>query len=237
MMVAAAAVFAAGIASSIGGFAFSALVAAALLHLYRDPVPATAIVFCCSIAGQAYGVWALRREIEWRGLVPYLTGGVLTVPAGVYLLNVIPAGLFALSLGLVAIIYPLWHMLGRELRLPEKTRNGDGAVGALAGLVGGLTGSPSLIMCMWCNLRGGSKERQRALYQPYILAMQIVALASLGAMAPSRIPLESVLFMPVALAAACVGVAIFRRLTIRQFNYVFQALLIAAGVSLLTHAI
>jgi hypothetical protein len=37
--------------------------------------------------------------------------------------------------------------------------------------------------------------------------------------------------------AAYLGFAIFRRLTTPQFNFVFQGLLIAAGVSLLTHAI
>ena len=237
MLAAGAAVFAAALASSIGGFAFSALVGAALLHLYRDPVPAVAMVFCCSIAAQAYGVWALRRQIEWRSLVPYLAGGVLTVPLGVYLLNIIPANVFALCLGVVAVSYALWQMLGRELRLPENTRYSDGAVGALAGLVGGLTAAPSLLMCMWCNLRGWPKERQRALYQPYILAMQIVAIACLGATVPSRIPLETLFFMPVALVAAYLGFAIFRRLTTPQYKFVFQALLIVAGASLFAHAI
>jgi uncharacterized membrane protein YfcA len=237
MVVAGAAVFAAALASSIAGFAFSALVGAALLYLYRDPVPTIAMVFCCSIAAQAYGVWALRREIEWRSLVPYLAGGLLTVPLGVFLLKLIPGSVFALCLGVVAMSYALWQMLGRELRLPENTRRADGAVGALGGLVGGLTGSPSLIMCMWCNLRGWPKERQRALYQPYILAMQILAIACLGATAPSRIPLESLFLMPVALVAAHLGFAIFRRLTTPQFNFVFQGLLIVAGVSLLAQAI
>ena len=237
MIAAGAAVFAAALASSIGGFAFSALVGAALLHLYGDPVAAVAMVFCCSIASQAYGVWALRRLIEWRSLAPYLAGGLATVPLGVYLLHIIPANVFALCLGMVAMSYALWQMLGRELRLPENTKRGDGAVGALAGLVGGLTAAPSLLMCMWCSLRGWSKERQRALYQPYILAMQILAIACLGATTPSRIPLETLFFMPVALLAAYLGFAIFRRLTTPQFNFVFQGLLIVAGASLFAHAI
>jgi len=236
MIIAGLAVFAAALASSIGGFAFSALVGAALLHLYREPVPAIAIVFCCSIAAQAYGVWALRRQIEWHKLLPYLAGGLVTVPLGVYLLYIIPVSVFALCLAVVAISYPLWQMFGRELRLPENTRHGDGAVGAVAGLVGGLTGAPSLIMCMWCNLRGGSKVSQRALYQPYILAMQILAIACLGATAPSRIPLETLFFMPLAVLAAYLGFAIFRRLTTPQFNFVFQGLLIVSGASLLTQA-
>jgi uncharacterized membrane protein YfcA len=237
MIAAGAAVFAAALASSIGGFAFSALVGAALLHLYRDPVPAVAMVFCCSIAAQGYGVWALRREIEWRSLVPYLAGGLVTVPLGVYLLNVVPPKVFALCLGIVAMSYALWQMFGRELRLPENARHGNGVVGALGGLLGGLTGAPSLIMCIWCNLHSWPKERQRALYQPYILAMQILAIACLGATAPSRIPLETLFFMPIAVVAAYLGFAIFRRLTTPQFKFVFQGLLIVAGASLFTQAI
>jgi uncharacterized membrane protein YfcA len=161
----------------------------------------------------------------------------VTVPLGVYLLNVVPPKVFALCLGIVAMSYALWQMFGRELRLPENARHGNGVVGALGGLLGGLTGAPSLIMCIWCNLHSWPKERQRALYQPYILAMQILAIACLGATAPSRIPLETLFFMPIAVVAAYLGFAIFRRLTTPQFKFVFQGLLIVAGASLFTQAI
>lgn len=237
MIAAGLAVFAAALASSIAGFAFSALVGAALLHLYHDPVPTVAMVIGCSLAAQAYGVWIQRRDIEWQRLYPFLLGGLFTVPLGVFLLKRMPAGLFALCLGLIAVTYAGYKMFGGELRLPDSTRRGDSVAGALGGLLGGLAGSPSIVVCIWCNLRGWPKERQRALYQPYILLMQVLAIACLGATVPSRIPLETLIFMPVAVLAAWLGYGIFRRLTTPQFNVVFQVILIVAGVSLLAHAI
>src|SRR5215468_7611538 len=80
------AVLAASTVSSIAGFAFSALCGASLFHIMESPVYAVEVMTVCSIAIQMFSVTALRRSIDWRSLPIYLVGGVLGVPAGVYLL-------------------------------------------------------------------------------------------------------------------------------------------------------
>jgi len=79
------AVFAASTVSSIAGFAFSALCGALLFHLMDSPVYAVQVMIVCSIAIQLLSVATLRRSIDWRSLPAYLAGGILGVPAGVYL--------------------------------------------------------------------------------------------------------------------------------------------------------
>jgi uncharacterized membrane protein YfcA len=234
IFIAAAVIFGAALVSSIAGFAFSALAGAVVLHLYQDPVRSMAVVVSCSIAIQAYGVWALRRDIHLPRLAAFLLGGVFTVPVGVSILEGMPMGVFSLCLGVVVILYSIYHMRGSHLRVPNFSRRADIAVGAVGGLLGGLIAFPGLVVCIWCGLRGWPKEQQRAIYQPFILLMQLEALACLGAMTPSRVPLEALAFyMPVALFAAYIGFALFRRMSAAQFNLAFHLLLIAAGVSLL----
>jgi len=98
------------------------------------------------------------------------------------------------------------------------TWRGDALAGALGGLTGGLCGFPGAFVTIWCGMRGWTKEAQRAIYQPYILAMQLAALACLGFQAPGAIAAEAfVVYVPLALVAASLGLAVFRRLSTRQF--------------------
>src|SRR5260221_1888315 len=93
------AVFVAATVSSIAGFAFSALCGALLFHVIDSPVYAVNVMIVCSIAIQLLSVAALWRSIDWRSLPIFLTGGVLGVPAGVYLLLHLPTGAYRSVIG------------------------------------------------------------------------------------------------------------------------------------------
>ena len=85
---------------------------------------------------------------------------------------------------------------------------------ALAGLAGGFSGLAGLFLVMWCDMRGMTKESQRALHQPVILAMQLEAIACLRIRTASEFPGEMLLvYAPVAVMGASAGLAIFRRLS------------------------
>lgn len=57
-------VFVAALASSVAGFAFSALAGSALVHVYASPAQAVEIMALCSVAIQLYAVIVIRRSIE-----------------------------------------------------------------------------------------------------------------------------------------------------------------------------
>lgn len=238
-LVAAAAgvVFAAALISSIAGFAFSALAGAALVQLFQDPVRAVSAMVVCSIAIQAYSVWALRGSVQWPRLWPFLAGGALTVPFGVWLLARTPPELFALGLGSFLSAYGVYLLCRRDPPVVRARACHDAVAGAFGGLAGGLAAFPGSIVAIWCGMRGWTKEDQRGVYQPYILVMQLEALVFLRAEASSAIGLEPFLvYAPLALAAACAGVTVFRRMTNRQFNATVYVLLIASGVCLVGRA-
>jgi len=230
----AAIVFAAALISSIAGFAFSALAGAALAQLSLAPTEAVEIMLVCSIAIQAYSVAALGGSIDWRRLAPFLAGGAVTVPVGIALLTRSSAAAFSLGLGVLLVAYGGYMLLRKSEIVVQGNRLADAAIGAVGGVTGGLAAFPGAFVTVWCGMRGWTKDEQRAVFQPYILAMQLVALALLHSSVPAAPSRPSALILvPTAMLAAHLGIAVFRKLSNRQFNYMVYGLLIAAGVTLL----
>jgi len=87
-------------------------------------------------------------------------------------------------------------------------------------------------------MRGWDKLRQRAVYQPYILVMQLLTIACLQWQAPARMSITQDLhFVPFALLGAIGGLALFRRMSNRQFHGAVSLLLVASGIGLLARAL
>lgn len=232
------AVLVASTASSIAGFAFSALCGALLFHVMDSPVYAVQVMIVCSIAIQLFSVAALWRSIEWRRLPIFLMGGVLGVPAGVYLLLHLQSGVYRDVIGGLLIAYGGYLLLrwpGRSFRTGPLS---DGCAGFLGGLTGGLAGFPGASVTIWCSLKGWDKARQRGVYQPFILGMQPVTLVVIYLMRPSsstapQLDWQALAFVPAALLGAWFGLRIFKRLSDRQFELAVNVLLILSGVGLI----
>lgn len=233
----AAVVLVAALISSIAGFAFAPIAGSALAYLRFDPVHAVMTMALCSIAIQAYAVWQLRASIRWRALAPMLATGVVTAPLGVALLIRIDPKLYAGVLGAVVIAYGGYVLLRRDAHRVRGLWWQDAIAGALGGMVGGLTSAPGLAVTIWCSMRGWDKVQQRAVYQPFILAIQLVIVASLmSSVAPHTDALREASFIPFALMGAVGGFAVYRRMSTQQFHAALSLLLIVSGAGLLTRA-
>jgi len=109
----------------------------------------------------------------------------------------------------------------------------DAAAGALGGITGGAAGFPRAFVTIWCGMRGWDKNRQRAVYQPFILVMQIFTLAGLEVCGGAHSYDASLMvYVPAALLGAYCGLFIFKRLNDRHFNVAIYLLLIASGIAL-----
>jgi uncharacterized membrane protein YfcA len=237
LLLSALTVFAAALVSGMAGFAFSALAAAPLLRLLDDPVRVVCLMIACSIAIQGYCVWALRHSIEWRALRPFLAGGVAAVPLGTWVLARSSPWAFALGMGVFLTIYGAYMLCRGKARMLRGGALSDSAIGALGGFMGGLAGLPGLAVTIWCGVRGWSKERQRSTCQPFILLMQLEAIGVLGFKAPAAIPLDTLLFVPVAMVAAIIGFALFKRMSTGQFNKAVFSMLLISGLAQLGTAL
>jgi uncharacterized protein len=229
------AVFFAATVASIAGFAFSAIGAALLLPLMREPVQVVTVLLLSSIAIQALSVWTLRRSVDWRALPPFLAGGLIGLPGGVALLLHLPPSDYGRLMGVSLVLYGAVRLFRR----PVTVRSGpihDALVGVAGGVTGGLAALPGAVVTIWCGTKGWDKARQRGVYQPFILVMQVLALLMVRSVAPvapgAGLAVAAWTFVPAALLGTCCGLAIFRRLTDRQFATAVNLLLIASGLGL-----
>src|SRR5213075_573236 len=176
----------AALVSSIAGFAFSPLAGTALAYLGMEPVHAVQAMVVCSIANQLYAVWKIREAVRWSSVWPMLLAGALTVPFGVWLLVHIDGLVYAVGFGVFLSSYGCYVLIRRGTAVVRGNVWLDALAGALGGLAGGLAGFPGSFVTIWCSMRGWDKLRQRAVYQPYILAMQIVTIVCLRWQTPER---------------------------------------------------
>lgn len=234
----AAAIMLSALVSSIAGFAFSAIAGSALAYLHVEPVRAVHMMVVCSMATQLYAVWSIRGAIRWRVVLPIAASGAITIPVGVWLLLHADASLYAAGLGAFLTAYGCYLALRRDSSTRRESVCCDVAAGALGGLTGGLAGIPGAPVTVWFALRGWDKLAQRAAYQPYILAMQVVTLLCLRWQAPSHVAVShDVRLLPFALIGASGGLAIFRRMSNRQFQVAVSLLLLVSGLGLLVRAL
>ena len=235
--VTAAVVLLAALLSSTVGFAFSAIAGSALAYFNLDPVSAVRTIVLCSCAIQLYSVWKLRASIRWRPLWPLLFSGALTVPIGVWLLVRLDPSFYVAGLGLFLIGYGGIVLLRRETHI-VRGGNWTGAfAAAFGGLAGGLAGLPGASVTIWCSMRGWDKQQQRAVYQPYILAMQLLTIACLHWQAPNAQSAHDLAFVPFALFGAIGGFALYQRMNSKQFHIATSALLLFSGIGLLVRTL
>ncbi len=234
-----AAIFAAGVVASVAGFAFSALAAALLSHLYPNPVEMVAILLVSSIAVQSYCLAKLWMHICWKSVLPYLLGGLAVLPIAIHLLASARSDVYGTVLGLFLLAYALLALFVPANARLHAPRGSAFVVGALGGLTGGLAAFPGAFVTIWCGLQGLAKEQQRALCQPFILVMQVSALVLLYNMAgmTEHSPGPLWIYVPVALLSAYTGMKLFAKLSDRQFRSVVVVMLAVSGLLLIARAV
>ena len=221
--------------SSTVGFAFSAIAGAMILHYVPNGVEAVQTMMSASIGIQAYSVAGLWRSIQWSRCVPFILGGVGALPLGIVLLLHLQPRAYAIAIGAALVAYGLYMLLRRPVVLRGRERRGaDLLVGALGGITGPLAALPGTWLTIWCGLRGWDKVTQRAVYQPYILVMQVVGLGALAVVKPEHGAFAGahLAYALPGLAGAVIGLRFFRWMTDTQFQRAIYLALIASGAAL-----
>jgi uncharacterized membrane protein YfcA len=207
-----------------------------LFHFNPNHVEVVQIMLICSIGIQALSVWAMRHSIDWRQLWPCLAGGAIGLPAGIFLLLCSNHTAYTRTMGAVLVLYSVYMIIRRPIVVQRQSWLRDAAVGFLGGITGGAAAFPGAPVTIWCGMKGLDRDRQRAIYQPFILIMQLLALPTIQAIQNETWGgakgLADWIYLPAALLGATCGLACYRRLNDRQFFIAVNILLIVAGGSL-----
>ena len=233
-----------GLMSGLSGFGFSAVGSSCLLLL--PPKLAVPLLMALSTANQFMSLGQLRQDMpkSWaeawpEGSAPYICGGVIGVPIGIWLLNHLPAPRLMLVFGMILTLYSVYSLVKPA---HAKTTAAGGAasgitVGFIGGTVGGFTAFPGAAVVVWTGLRNLPKRATRAIVQPYILVLQIVSLATNAYAHPDtfgrRFWLLLAITMPVVLPGTIGGVLLYRRISDMNFKRISFILLGLSGAGLL----
>jgi uncharacterized membrane protein YfcA len=228
--------------SSGAGFAFSPVSQALLTPFAFDGVQIVQMLLVCSIGTQALTIVSLRQGIAWRHLPPYLAGGVLGLPIGILLLLHLAVSGFRVAIGLTILIYGIVVLIRRPIVLPPTGWWANVAIGFIGGVTGGLAAFPGAAVTIWVGMQGWDKMRQRGIYQPFILTMQVLALPMLSLMRTASGKsvghsfaglVVALPFLPGALIGAWLGLRVFRRISDRRFEQCTAGLLALAGLMMI----
>src|SRR5579871_3081533 len=226
---------AAGFVQGLSGFAFG-LVAMTFWVWVIAPQLAGPLVVFGSLVGQLLLLRSFRKIIDIRRLWPFVLGGCIGTPIGVWLLHYLDPTLFKLGVGLLLVTYcPLMLFIREVPRITAGGRLADGSVGVIGGVMGGLGGLNGPAPTLWCSLRGWSRDEQRAIFQTFSLCMQTLTLAiyaGTGLITRQTLLLFAVVG-PAMVVPTLLGVRLYARFTETGFRQLVLVLLTVSGIVLL----
>lgn len=216
----------------------TALFALGFYLVVLDPVTAVAIVALMSVLAGLQGLWIVRAEIlaQPHRLARFLLPGLIGVPIGLSLLDVIDARTLRIAIAGLLIIYGGYF--GFRAALPSFSRRTpwiDSLIGFIGGVLGGAASVSGAIPAMWLSIRPWTKSETRAVLQPFnvaILSTTICLLFLKGAY--DRTAVHALLVtVPSGLIAAQIGIMVFRSLTDTGFRRLLIILTLLMGLGLL----
>ena len=227
--------FAGALVAGVSGFAFG-LIATSIWLYILSPLQTATLIIGFGMIVQAYSVWKLRADLDWRRIFPFVLGAAVGVPLGVFALTVASPGNVRVGIGVFLIAFSLWNLFRPPMQpIVWGGAYADAVVGFLNGALAGITGLAGILVIIWCGLRGWSKDQQRAIFQPTAVAIFVMAAAWFGARGTISVDILwlFLLGLPALLAGTWLGMKLYGRLNEAAFRNVVLVLLLVSGVALL----
>ena len=219
----------------LSGFAFS-LVALSIWAWAVEPQIAAPMAVFGSLIGQLLALPLLWKGVSIKQLAPFIFGGVIGVPLGVFLLGVMNPAAFQLGLGVFLLVYcPSMLFAPAHLALRWGGAWADGLAGWIGGVCGGIGGLAGGIPTLWCTLRGWDKDTQRGVMQTFNITMHVTTLISyavVGHVFTARVLGLFAIIAPALAIPVLLGTLVFKRLDQTAFRRLVLALLFVSGLVL-----
>jgi hypothetical protein len=166
----------------------------------------------------------------------FVLPGVLGVPIGTMLLPHIDSGLFKIGIGVFLVAYTS-YVLTRRVEFENQWGGvaADGVIGFAGGILGGLAGLSGVLLVVWTDIRGWSKEHRRGVIQIFNMTILGLAVVShvISGLFTREVALAAVVALPGTIGGAWIGGFIYRRIADRSYSRVIMTLLFISGVILI----
>jgi uncharacterized membrane protein YfcA len=229
------AAFTGGFVSGFSGFAMGLVVSGIWLHI-MTPIQTATLIAGYGLLTQGYGILQLRKTLDWQKIWPLLIGTTIGVPIGVKLLTYINPVYVRFGVGVLLVLYAIYSLVKPAFKPIKFGTLSDVAIGILNGLVGGLTGFAGIVTTISCQMRGWTKDAQRAVFQPVLFAAFVVISISMGisgAITAETLKLYA-LGLPFLLAGLWSGFKLYGKIDDETFRKAVLVLLLFSGASLIT---
>ncbi|CAA2103922.1 sulfite exporter TauE/SafE family protein [Variovorax paradoxus] len=229
----------AGFVQGLSGFAFG-LVAMSVWAWTLEPQLAAVLALFGALTGQVIAAVTVRRPFDKSVLWPFVLGGLVGVPFGVWLLPHLDLVVFKLCLGVLLVLWCPAMLMSQHLpKVAFGGRVADGVAGAIGGAMAGIGGFSGTIPTLWCTLRGFQRDTQRAVIQNFNLSMLVVAFGIhlfSGNIGRAVLPLLGLVALAVAVPVL-LGARMYIGISEAVFRKIVLGLLTASGVAVLASAV
>ena len=222
-----------GVAAGGAGFAFGLTASSIWLHRI-DPLHSALLINCCGTLLHLTTIWPQRHHVEVRRIWPFVVGGLIGIPIGVRVLLILDAGVLKAVLGAFLLAFGAYALLAPRIHTFQAGgRVADAGIGFIGGILSGVGGYSGVLPTIWTQLRGWPKQMARAVYQPYIIVIQLGTVVGIVWASYDRAGLMLVLLVlpPLALGT-WIGWQLYGRLNDLRFRQGLALLLIASGATL-----
>lgn len=210
------------------------LVALSLLPFVLPPVTIVPLVTIYGAVLALVLAYQLRRDVRWPQLWVLLLGAVLGTPAGVWLLDTLPASLLKRLIGVVLIGAVVLLEWGGHATAPITGRRWSLGVGALAGVLGGAIATPGPPVILYAMTQSWPPRTMQAMLYAFFLVSYSATLLNhwlVGLVTPDVLRLAGLYAIPATLGVLG-GHWLSSRIPQRQFRRLLCGLLLVLGLML-----
>ena len=226
----------AGTISGIIGTGSSIMLVPVLVYEYV-PKQAVPIMAIAAVMANLSRILAWWREVDWRACAAYSVSGIPAAALGARTLLALPSHTVDVAIGLFLIaMVPLRHWLARhQLKLSLwHLAFGGAVIGYLTGIVVS-TGPLSVPLFLFYGLSKGAFLATEAASSLGIYVSKSVTFQQFGALTPD-VAIEGLIAGSSLMSGAFIAKRFVIRLEPEMFRRVMDAIMIAAGLSMLWNA-
>ena len=162
-----------------------ALIAMPLLAMIIELKTATPLVAFVLMTIAAVILLRNWRVVDLSAVWRLVLSSCVGIPVGLFVLKGVPEGLMKVLLGILVILFSLYNLTNRHLRIIDLRRVSGGSgiaylFGFVAGVLGAAYNTSGVVITIYATLRDWSPDRFRSTLQSYFVFTGLLILASHG---------------------------------------------------------